>query len=142
VHSNVRLEKQLLMCLNRTCLKVAPQIHDSLQNAKENLLGLTTIGGNIIRHLGRCRHFISRGIEIGFVFAYNSNVAFTYRDYCKEIHCNKRNCSPSSTLSGCSKTTSIYCIEKAHNSIKPGSEIRLTKRFFLTPRQTQRATVT
>jgi hypothetical protein len=121
---------------------MAPQIHDSIQNPKENLLGVTTIGGNIIRHLGRC-HFISRGIEIGFVFAYSSNVAFTYRDYCKETHCNKRNCSPSSTLSGCSKTTSIYCILKAHNSIKPESEIgmSLTKRFFLTPRQTRRATV-
>jgi hypothetical protein len=81
-------------------------------------------------------------MEIVFVFAYNTN-AFMYRNYSKEISYKKRHGSPTPTLSGCGKTTSKYSILNAHNSIKPGSEVgvSLTKRFFLTPRQTRRATV-
>jgi hypothetical protein len=80
---------------------------------------------------------------MGFVFAYKRNDAFTYRNCSKEINCDKRKCSTSSTLSGYSKITGSYGILKAHNSIKPGREIgkSLTKRCFLTPRQTREATV-
>lgn len=79
----------------------------------------------------------------GFVFAHTRNVAFTYRNYKKEINCNKSKCATTSTLSGCSKTTGSYGILKAHNSFKPGSETgkSLTKRCFLTPRQTRESSV-